>query len=247
MTKSEIKNDLGQNLIKNREAFLNLPRPKAVIFDWDNTLVDTWPLIHTALDTTFQAMGQQPWSLEQVRDTVHKSMRESFPKIFGNDWQKAGEIYKTTYRSINLDQIQLLPGALELLVQLEKMNILQFVVSNKIGATLRKEVQKIGIEKKFFSIVGSFDSAADKPSREPADLALIGSGLDPKKDEIWFIGDTIADIECAYNSDCRPIIYGHATHQVSKTIPEDLLAEGKDGKGVPPVYFDHLELVNLLK
>ena len=34
---------------QNTEAFLKLPKPKAVIFDWDNTLVDTWPLIHQAI------------------------------------------------------------------------------------------------------------------------------------------------------------------------------------------------------
>jgi phosphoglycolate phosphatase len=24
--------------------------PRAILFDWDNTLVDTWPLIHTAMN-----------------------------------------------------------------------------------------------------------------------------------------------------------------------------------------------------
>ena len=40
------------DLSKNKKALLQLPKPKAVIFDWDNTLVDTWPLIHEAIDKT---------------------------------------------------------------------------------------------------------------------------------------------------------------------------------------------------
>ncbi|OFW79979.1 MAG: hypothetical protein A2887_06650 [Alphaproteobacteria bacterium RIFCSPLOWO2_01_FULL_40_26] len=227
-------------MIHNEKAFLRLPKPKAVVFDWDNTLVDTWPLIHRAIDTTMNRMGRKGWGLEKVRDTVHKSMRESFPEIFGDDWQKAGEIYKSAYRAIHLD-VQFLSGALELINRLEELGILQFVVSNKIGATLRKEAAKLGVERKFFAVIGAADSAYDKPSKEPVELALLGSNLDPKQDEIWFIGDTIADVECAKASGLRPIIYGHSGNQISKTIPEKMLEDE-----AIPVYFDHCELIKLL-
>lgn len=230
----------------NHEALLTLPKPKAVIFDWDNTLVDTWPLIHVAIDTTMEAMGKEKWGLEKVRNTVHKAMRDSFPEIFGDNWQKAGEVYKNTYRSIHLDKLRLLPNSVELINKLEEKDILQFIVSNKIGATLRKEVEKLAIEKKFFSIVGSLDASADKPSREPVELALLGSNLDPKKDEIWFIGDTIADVECAWNSGCRAIVYAHADNKISATIPEKILREGRENQGPIPVYSNHSELVEFL-
>lgn len=231
---------------KNKTALLNLKKPKAVIFDWDNTLVDTWPLIQTAIDTTMHQMGRDAWGLQKVRDTVHKSMRESFPEIFGDDWERAGEIYKNTYRAIHLDQIRLLPNALELINKLEEQGILQFIVSNKIGLTLRKEAAKIGVDKSFFSLIGAYDASADKPSKEPVELALMGSNVELGKDEIWFIGDTIADVECAYNSKCTPIVYGHPTHLISKTIPAKLLASGKNKQGALPVYFDHKQLIEVL-
>lgn len=230
------------DLSKNKKALLQLPKPKAVIFDWDNTLVDTWPLIHEAIDKTMVAMGREPWGLQKVRDTVHKSMRESFPIIFGDNWEKAGEIYKNSYRAIHLDKIELLPNAMNLINKLEEQGILQILVSNKIGITLRKEAAKLGIDRKFFSIIGASDAAFDKPSREPVDLALLGSDLDPKKDVIWFVGDTIADVECAYNSGCIPIVYGHSGNQISKTISLKFLQE----KSLP-IYFDHQELVGILK
>jgi phosphoglycolate phosphatase len=234
------------NLSKNFAALSALPKPKAIIFDWDNTLVDTWPLIQNAIDTTMTAMGREPWGLQKVRDNVHKSMRESFPEIFGKDWQKAGEIYKNTYRASHIELIQLLPNALELINAIHAKGILQFVVSNKIGATLRKEAAKIGVDQKFFALVGAGDANSDKPSREPVELALLGCDLDAKKDEIWFVGDTITDVECAYNSGCRPIIYGHSADQVSSTIPKTLLEKGRNNEGAVPVYFDHSELLTLL-
>jgi len=244
--KSYLLNFSKMNLTKNKQAFLKLPKPKAVIFDWDNTLVDTWPLIHQAIDTTLIAMGREPWGLEKVCDNVHKSMRESFPIIFGDKWEEAGEIYKNTYRSIHLEKIQLLSNSLKLIETLENKGILQFIVSNKIGATLRKEAKKINVDKKFFALIGATDADADKPSAAPVHLALMGSGVDPQKDEVWFIGDTIADIDCAYNSDCRAILYGHSSGQISKTVAPEILDQKHKKQGLLPVYFDHQHLIDLL-
>lgn len=233
------------DLTKNKEIFSKLPKPKAIIFDWDNTLVDTWPLIQASIDNTMLAMNRTPWGIEKVKDNVHKSMRESFPEIFGDDWQKAGEIYKNNYRSMHLKDLFFLPNALELIDKISELGILQFVVSNKIGATLRLEAEKLGVAKKFFALIGSNDAYADKPSKDPVELAILGSDLDLQKDEIWFVGDTIADVECAYNTNCRPIIYADSSI-VSKTIPTEFVKSGKNNQGAIATYSDHQEMIELL-
>ncbi len=230
---------------KNFEALKNLKKPKAVIFDWDNTLVDTWPLICAAINITMKAMQKEEWSLKKVKDTVHKSMRESFPEIFGDRWQEAGEIYKNTYRSINLTNLQFLPSALDLLNKLQEKNILQMVVSNKIGSTLRKEIKSLKIEDKFFSAVGSTDASYDKPHRAPVELALSASDVELEKDHIWFVGDTIADVDCAFNIGCQAIVYGHAD-VVSKTISDDVLSGQKNNSQPLPLYFNHQELIKII-
>lgn len=233
------------NIEKNIIALQNLKKPKAVIFDWDNTLVDTWPLIHGSINKAMVAMDKEEWSLKKVKDNVHKSMRESFPAIFGDRWQEAGEIYKNSYRSMHLDELTLLPDALNLLNKLQQKNIMQIIISNKIGVTLRKEVKKLELNDKFFSVIGSMDASSDKPSRNPFDLAISASDLDEKKDHIWFIGDTIADVECAYNTNCQPIIFGY-DGVVSKTISEQLVKEGRDNSGAIPLYFKHEDLIAVI-
>jgi phosphoglycolate phosphatase len=237
------------NLEKNLAAFENLTKPKAIIFDWDNTLVDTWPLIAEAIDTTMIAMNKEPWGLKKVRDNVHKSMRESFPEIFGDDWQKAGEIYKKTYRSINLSKIEFLPDSLELIKKIHQANIPQFIVSNKIGETLRAEAKKLQIDDYFFSLIGAHDADFDKPSKAPVELALIGGGIDLKNDEIWFIGDTITDLDCAINCGVKPIIYGFRDEenkeQISQTISEEIMAKKILNDHIA-VYFDHHQLTKKL-
>jgi phosphoglycolate phosphatase len=236
------------NLEKNLEAFQNLTKnnkPKAIIFDWDNTLVNTWPLIQSAIDNTMVKMGKEPWGLKKVKDNIHKSMRESFPAIFGDKWEEAGAIYKNSYRATHLDNLEFLPGSLDLINKIQELGILQFVVSNKIGNTLRQEAEKLGVSDKFFALIGAGDADDDKPSKKPVELALLGSDLDPQKDEIWFIGDTIADISCGYNSNCKPIAFNMDNMAVSKTIPKDILENGQ-GQGALPLYFDHQDLINKL-
>ncbi len=247
------------DITKNRQALQFLKKPKAIIFDWDNTLVDTWPLIRTAINITMTEMGKPQWSLDEVRDNVHKSMRDYFPDIFGDQWQKAGEVYRNAYKSIDVSEIKLLPYSLELIKTIHDLKILQFVISNKAGATLRKEVKKLAVEKYFFSVIGAFDANFDKPNKSAVDLALSLSELDLKNDCIWFVGDTISDIECAYNSGCLPIVFGHSSHKISQSISDEILENGfgyskiisqEIPKLIPqiiPVYFDHQELTLVIK
>ena len=41
----------------SKDKELNLPT--AIIFDWDDTLVDNWESINSALNTTLKAMGKK--------------------------------------------------------------------------------------------------------------------------------------------------------------------------------------------
>ena len=62
--------------------------PRAILFDWDNTLVDSWPTILDALNTTFEAFDMAPWSMIEARERVRHSMRDSFPKLFATGGRK---------------------------------------------------------------------------------------------------------------------------------------------------------------
>ena len=67
--------------------------PQAVLFDWDNTLVDTWPVIHEAMNTTLAAMGHPQWRMEETKDRVRLALREAFPPMFGDRWEDARDIF----------------------------------------------------------------------------------------------------------------------------------------------------------
>lgn len=191
---------------------LKLPVPKAVIFDWDNTLVDTWPIIHDALNTTFSEFGLPLWTFEETRLRVRKSMRDSFPEVFGKQWEEAGAAYQRHYKERHLERLTALTGAEDVLKLIRSMKLYNTVVSNKKGDTLRREVEKLGWGKYFDAIVGSQDADRDKPHEEPVELALQKSPI-PAGANVWFIGDSEIDLECAERTGCTAILYGEHARQ----------------------------------
>lgn len=183
-----------------------LTKPRAILFDWDNTLVNTWPLIHRALNMTLRQMDHPEWTYERVTKEVKQSMRESFPAMFGDRWKEAAQHYQQSYRAVHLEQLTPLP---EVTAMLEAIPASIFVglVSNKQGPTLRLEMEQLGWQKYFKVAVGASDAARDKPHPDPVLLALRDSGITPAAD-VWFVGDTGVDLGVAEATGCTAILYG---------------------------------------
>jgi phosphoglycolate phosphatase len=185
---------------------MNKP-PRAILFDWDNTLVDSWATIHEALNHLMRALAMPEWSLAETQARVRLSLREAFPLHFGARWEEARDIYLERFREIHLDRLSALPGRERLLRDLAGQGVYLGVVSNKTGELLRREVARLGWSGLFGSVVGAGDAAADKPACEPVHLALLPSGVAAGAD-VWFVGDTAVDIECALNSGCVAVLLG---------------------------------------
>ncbi len=192
----------------------DLPFPEAVIFDWDNTLVDSWAVIHAANAFTFEAMGLKPWTLEETRQNVAKSMREAFPELFGDRWEEARDIFYARYDEIHLSYIKPLAGAENALKGLRDAGIPMAIVSNKTGDFLRKEVGVLGWEEYFHPVLGAGDLERDKPDEMVIQAALGPAGLKSGR-SVWFVGDNAIDMECAHRSGCTAILM----HE--KSLPSD--------------------------
>lgn len=195
---AERNNALGQG------RTISLPPPRAIVFDWDNTLVDTWPNIIHTMNATLSAMGQPVWSAEEARRRIARSLRDSFPDLFGDRWQEAREIFYAELERSHLDMLTPLPGAAEVLRTFDDSGVPMAVVSNKTGAYLRKEIAHLGWEARFRSVFGAGDLSRDKPAPD-AVLAFLGQeGLAPGAD-IWFVGDSPVDVEAAHAAGCASI------------------------------------------
>jgi phosphoglycolate phosphatase len=179
--------------------------PRAIVFDWDNTLVETWPVIHAALHETFVAMDVEPWTFEQTKTRVRHSMRESFPKLFQDRWKIARDVFYDAYEKAHLKHLEPCEGASDLLASLNRCGVHLCVVSNKTGRYLRREASHLGWSDYFGQLVGAGDAARDKPAPEPIALALEGSGVAPGGD-VWMVGDSGVDMEIAYATGLTPVV-----------------------------------------
>ena len=182
-----------------------LVAPKAILFDWDNTLVDSWACIRAAMNATLDAMGHPIWSMEETRRRVALSLKDAFPQLFGGRWEEAREIFYKQFAAIHVEMLSPLPGAEEMLVSLAEMGIRLAVVSNKNGAFLRTEARQLGWDPLFDRLVGASDAEADKPDPAPVRMALSVSGIAPGE-HVWFAGDALVDMQCATRAGCVPIL-----------------------------------------
>ena len=179
--------------------------PKAIIFDWDSTLVDNWQSIANALNATLIELDKTPWTVTQVRQNSKNSARDAFPRIFGDQWRDALDFFYNAFKELHLTGIEPLPGAEKLLRFLREEGIYSGIISNKNGAFLRNEIKKLGWDKYFDNVLGAADLHVDKPSKEIIDALLKPTEIPPSK-SVWFIGDAIVDLECAHMANCTPIL-----------------------------------------
>lgn len=181
--------------------------PRAILFDWDNTLVDTWPTIVECYRDTFLALGQSPWTAEEVQSRAHGSLRDVFPRLFGARAGEAERTFYATFHRIHLERLSPLPGAAALLQRCHDAGCYVAVVSNKMGDNLRKELAHLGWGRWIVRAVGAKDAERDKPAPDPIYLALDGTGIAPGEN-VWMVGDSPSDLKCAHAAGCLPVLFG---------------------------------------
>jgi phosphoglycolate phosphatase len=193
--------------------------PKAILFDWDNTLVDTWPLIHGGMRAVFEKRGLTPWTLDEVKDRCHESGREAFPKLFPDDWQSALDDFYEYVHDRHLEDLVMLPSATDLLKDLFACSVPIALVSNKTKPLLVKEVEYLGLCDIFSVVVGAGDAPRDKPDAAPLLLALDQLSVQPSMD-VWMVGDTPADWAAARSAGVRAIGVGAMDMSLAGSAPD---------------------------
>lgn len=198
-------------------------RPTALLWDWDNTLIDGWAAIAHALNTVFRANDMTVWSIADTRARVRGSLRDTFPKMFGETWPAARDLFYATLSQEHLGHLQPMMGAEAALAAGAAWP--QAVVSNKSGKYLRREVAHLGWSHFFRSVIGAGDAVSDKPSAAPLLLALAPIG--PADRSVWYLGDTAIDMQAARAAGCTAVLIGDAAHDggVAHVAPDLCFAD----------------------
>ncbi len=188
---------------------MNAASPAVLLYDWDNTLVDGWSGITAALNAVFGTFAMPAWSVADTKERVRVSLRDSFPVMFGAEWERARDIFYASLEAQHLNHVMPMPGAAEALAAGAPWP--QGVVSNKAGKFLRAEVTHLGWAGHFASVVGAGDAAADKPDPAPILLALAHLGRSADR-SVWYLGDTALDMAAARAAGVTAVLVGDASH-----------------------------------
>ena len=202
------------------------PRPTAILFDWDNTLVDGWAAIAEGLAATFTAFDMPVWTETEVKARVRHSLRESFPALFGAEWERARDIFYSAVKARHLEVLRPMSGAAALVGAAASLVPIA-VVSNKQGALLRAEATQLGWAGQFKALVGAGDAAADKPDPAPMRMALDPCNV-PSGPSVWYVGDTALDMEAARRAGFSAVLLGDAAHDggIAAARPHAVFPDG---------------------
>ncbi len=206
--------------------------PKAILFDWDNTLVNNWEPIFIAYKETLKKLGLKKKSRGEIIKNAKYSLRETFPRVFKDDWKKAKKIFYVIFKKIHLQKIKPIPKVEKILKIIKEKKITCGVISNKDVNVLRKEINKLGWKKYFKVLVGANEAKKDKPSKYPLLLALNKISLKPNRN-IWYVGDNEIDVEFAKKNKCSSIFI------------ENKMFKKKDLKQKPDLILKKIEALEL--
>lgn len=165
----------------------------AVLWDWDNTLINTKGVILKALGDVTEKFGLPPVTFDQVR-SIMGTYRGAYWQAFGDKMEEALAFYLNRY-ALYADAAHPFPGSAQVLDFVKGQGALQFVVSNKRQDLLNKEVERIGWQGLFDGVQGTGPAHDSKPHKSFADAVL--SGYNPSR--LIMIGDGESDMFFARN------------------------------------------------
>jgi len=186
------------NLIISTRGFasssLNPPRPTAILFDWDGTIVEfaEQRFVNSFNKTLHQLCYPERLWLKDLSQS--KSILDSFEKRTQSPQEAlaAYNLFKDVFSADLISEKELMPGAKQLISLINSHKIPTGVISNLDDKLLITQIRTLGLTSSFNIIIGS----AQKPDHYALTTAAQILHLKQNK-AIWFIGDTKSDVIAA--------------------------------------------------
>ena len=164
-----------------------------IVWDWDNTLLDSRKAAELALKDLAAENGLPPPSKADIVNVIGARRGEYWLKNYPDNVLKALYRYLDLYIKYAKDGISLFPETRDVLDFIQKHGIPQLIASNKDQYIIDEEINRFGLKHYFKKIVGGHGIKVAKPSSAFADLVL-GKKW-PK--HILMIGDGESDMNFA--------------------------------------------------
>ncbi|HEL1559099.1 TPA: HAD-IA family hydrolase [Streptococcus suis] len=174
------------------------------IWDLDGTLLDSYEAILAGIQETYQEYVL-PFDRAEVRKFILRySVKDLLVRDadkYGLDSDELNRVRATSLKEKNT-QIPLMAGAVEILNWTAEQGIQNFVYTHKSDNAFQV-LEDLGVRHHFTEILTSDSGFARKPSPEALLFLIEKYGLD--KENTYYIGDRLLDVETAVNAGIHSI------------------------------------------
>ena len=180
---------------------------KGMIFDLDGTLVDTLPIVVTALKETFLEYSGLAYTTEEISQMFGPSEEGVIQRrVAAVDYPSALRMYIDRYSALQQQDGQAFPGVLDLLAELRARGIRSGVVTGKGPRTAAVTLRAIGLETYIETLRPGSPVGAVKPDAIRSVLAEWG--IAPA--QAAYVGDVPYDMQAAREAGVLPLAAGWA-------------------------------------
>jgi phosphoglycolate phosphatase len=177
----------------------SVTRFRTVLFDLDGTLIDHFAAIHRSYAHTLPQLGLPAPTLAQVRAAVGGGLENAMRKFVPEArLAEALNIYRPFWEVHMLEDVEPLPGAVELLGALHARGIVCAVLTNKHGPSSRATCDHLHLTPYLSAIIGATDTAWLKPQPEFTRYAL--ERLHAEASTTLLVGDSPFDVQAAHGA-----------------------------------------------
>ncbi len=171
-------------------------RPRAVLFDFDGTLADSYPAITASVNHVRAEHGLPPLPEDEVRRHVGRGPAYLLERtVPGSNIAQDIAVYRAHHPSVMRAGTRLLPGVAAMLTTLKQRGLRLAVCSNKPRHFTRDLLDYLGVLADFVAVLGPEDVPRPKPA---PDMLLAGlQRLNITSAEALYVGDMTVDIETA--------------------------------------------------
>ena len=176
------------------------------IWDLDGTLLDSYDVIVTSLKTIYLEQGIELDEKEILKEVISESVASFIAKMereHGINFEDLREHYIEISRT-KIMTIKAIKHAKELLTYLNSHGVSNYVYTHR-GITTETILKNIDLYDEFIEIVTNLNHFKRKPDPEGLNYLVNKYHLD--KDDTYYVGDRIIDIECASNAGIKSILY----------------------------------------
>jgi phosphoglycolate phosphatase len=168
---------------------------KAVVFDWDLTLWNSWDIHLALMNQTAVELGCPRPLPSDVGREYSRPFLQHLAWFFPGGQEKVVDTYMGFYHAEVWQERRLYPGVPELLKQLKENGYRTAILSDKRQVFGVPEFEYSGLGDSVDRALFFGDGMAPKP--DPSGLEDLMQTLEVSPNECLFVGDSHRDIECA--------------------------------------------------